>query len=107
MINFPRFFAPGTSLFAGLILASAVAQPAASDVTKFNGATPLVWSQRLADSEMKRLGNSLEAGQDKARWDYSPGVLALSLVRLGETTHHEAYVDFGTRAVASHVRPDL
>jgi len=75
---------------------------------KFDGASPLEWSQRLADSEMKRLGNSLEAGgsNPKARWDYSPGVLALSLVRLGTATGNDAEVQFGTRAVASHVNAD-
>ncbi len=73
---------------------------------RFNGATPLEWSERLAQSEMKRLGHSLEAGVGKARWDYSPGVLALSLVRLGAVTGNESYTQFGTRAVASHVNAD-
>ena len=57
---------------------------------------------------MKRIGTSYEAGgsNPRARWDYSPGVLALSLVRLGEATKNDAYIEFGTRAVASHVNPD-
>jgi unsaturated rhamnogalacturonyl hydrolase len=82
------------------------AEPAV--IEKFAGHAPLEWSERLADSEMKRLGTSLEAGgsNPKARWDYSPGVLALALVRLGEETHREACTQFGTRAVASHVSPD-
>ena len=79
---------------------------AAEAPQQFNGATPLAWSERLAQSEMKRLGHSLEAGQGKARWDYSPGVLALSLVRLGERTGNPDYTQFGTRAVASHVNAD-
>ena len=93
-------------LFAALVPLSlpAAGEPPAT----FAGATPLEWSQRLADSEMKRLGNSLEAGgsNPKARWDYSPGVFALGLVRLGEAVHREDYLRFGTRAVASHVNPD-
>ncbi len=86
----------------------AVAAIAAAEPVKFEGATPLEWSRRLADSEMKRLGTSLEAGgsNPRARWDYSPGVLALGLVRLGETTGHEDYTQFGTRAVATHVNAD-
>ena len=70
-----------------------LARAHASEPRLFNGATPLQWSQRLADSEMKRLGTSLETGGSnaKARWDYSPGVLALGLVRLGETTGNAAY----------------
>ncbi len=81
---------------------------AAEPPPKFDGATPLAWSRRLADSEIQRLGTSLEAGgtNPKARWDYSPSVLALALVRLGAATGNHAYVQFGTRAVASHVNAD-
>ena len=98
-----RFLTHG-ALLAGLVLTAAAQTP----VAKFNGATPLEWSQRLADSEMKRLGTSYEAGgsDPKARWHYAPGVLALALVRLGEETKQENYIKFGTRAVASHVGPD-
>lgn len=84
-------------------------------VEKFNGSTPLEWSQRLARSEMARFGHELEAGgkgfarhgkPGDARWDYSPSVLALSLVKLGERTGDEAMVQYGIRAVASHVSAD-
>ena len=90
------------------LLVAVLAGAAAPETTKFNGATPLEWSQRLADSEMKRLGTGYEAGgsNPRARWDYSPGVMALGLVRLGEVTRNQAYTDFGTRAVASHVKAD-
>lgn len=91
-----------------LILAAAVSAGAAELPQKFNGASPLEWSERLARSEMNRLGTALERGgsNPKARWDYSPGVLALGLVKLGEHTGLPDYVQFGTRAVASHVNPD-
>ena len=87
-----------------LISSALAAEPAA----KFNGATPLEWSQRLANSEMKRLGNALEAGGSNARahWDYSPSVLALSLVRLGAATNNDAEIQFGIRAVGSHINKD-
>jgi len=97
------------TLFALAAVFAFVARSFAAEAPqKFNGATPLEWSQRLADSEMKRLGTALEAGgsNPRARWDYSPGVLALGLVRLGEATGNSAYTQFGTRAVASHVNPD-
>ena len=92
----------------GLVLAMSAALTAAELPQKFDGATPLEWSQRLADSELKRLGNSLESGgsNPKARWDYSPSVLALALVRLGAATGNDTYGQFGTRAVASHVNAD-
>ena len=86
----------------GFVALAAAAEP----VPRFDAATPLQWSERLAQSEMKRLGNSLEAGTGKARWDYSPAVLALALVRLAEQTGNESYSRFGTRAVGSHVRAD-
>lgn len=94
-----------SALLSSLLAATALA---AAEPVKFDGATPLEWSRRLADSEMKRLGTSLESGgsNPRARWDYSPGVLALGLVRLGETTGQESYLQFGTRAVASHVNAD-
>jgi len=84
-------------------------------VETFNGATPLEWSQRLARSEMARFGHELEAGgkgfarnakPGDARWDYSPSVLAFSLVKLGARTGEAAFTEYGTRAVASHVAPD-
>ncbi len=107
MNSAPSRFVRAALLAAGL-LASVSAQTPARLGPKFDGATPLEWSQRLADSEMKRLGDSLEAGgsNPKARWDYSPGVLALALVRLGAATGSDTYVQFGTRAVASHVNAD-
>ena len=80
----------------------------AAEPVKFDGATPLEWSRRLADSEMKRLGTSYDFGgsNPRARWDYSPGVLALGLVRLGEETKNESYIKYGTHMVASHVKAD-
>lgn len=96
-----------TLRFLTLLLLSGTLLAAETPKT-FDGATPLEWSRRLADSEIKRLGNSLEAGgsNPRARWDYSPSVLALALVRLGAATGDDAYVQFGTHAVASFVNPD-
>ncbi len=87
-----------------LLLAAAASLGAAETPRTFGGATPLEWSERLAQSEMKRLGNTLEAGgTPTAKWDYAPSVFALSLVRLGELQKNDTYVQYGTRAVASHV----
>ncbi len=55
---------------------------------------------------MARRGDSLEAGHDHARWDYSPAVLDLGLWRLGEATGNHAYEEFAARAIGSFVRPD-
>jgi len=101
-----RLLLPGAIMVAGLMAASVRAQTPAPE--KFNGASPLEWSERLARSEMRRLGNSYEAGgtNPRARWDYSPSVLALALVRLGELKGDQAMIDYGTRMVASHVNAD-
>ena len=104
MMNRLGSWFPGLAAFA--VLATATAATAAEIPPQFSGATPLAWSERLAQSEMKRLGHSLEAGAGKARWDYSPAVFALALVRLGEATGNASYEEFGTRAVASHVNAD-
>src|SRR5215218_1505875 len=103
-MKLPRLLlALNVSLLAGFSAALFAAESAAPVVPKFNGATPLEWSRKLADSEMKRIGNGFEFGgsSPRARWDYTPGVLALSLVRLGEVTGNAAYTEWGTRAVAT------
>ena len=96
-------------LLSLLSLGAALALGAAGP-DKFDGATPLEWSRRLADSEMKRIGTGYDAGGTldgrSARWDYAPSVLALGLVRLGEETRNDAYISYGTRMVASHVNAD-
>jgi unsaturated rhamnogalacturonyl hydrolase len=107
-VNAPTKFVSCALLFAGLLSASLSAQPAKPAVTKFDGATPLEWSERLANSEMKRIGTGYESGgsNPRARWDYSPAVMSLGLVRLGEVTGNDAYIQFGTRAIASHLNAD-
>jgi len=94
-------------LITGACALLAAAALVAAEPVKFDGATPLEWSRRLADSEMKRIGTGYDAGGvldgRNSRWDYSPGVLALGLVRLGEETKNDAYIKYGTRMVASHV----
>ena len=104
-----KFLAAVACSLAGWLLPAArAAEAPAPAVPRFAGATPLEWSRRLADSEMKRIGTGYEAGgvNPRARWDYSPGVMALAMVRLGETTGQAAYTEWGTRAVASHVTAD-
>jgi unsaturated rhamnogalacturonyl hydrolase len=89
-----------------LLAAAAVSLGAADAPGTFEGSLPLAWSERLARSEMKRLGEALESGSPGARWDYAPSVFALSLVRLGEQLKDDGMIQYGTRAVASHVNPD-
>lgn len=102
-------------LFSAVVCASRAADTPASSPEKFGGSTPLEWSERLARSEMARYGHELEAGgrgfarngqPGAAHWDYSPSVFAYSLIELGERTGDDTFIQFATRAVASHVEPD-
>ncbi|MCC6414533.1 MAG: glycoside hydrolase family 88 protein, partial [Opitutaceae bacterium] len=75
---------------------------------QFQGATPLEWSRRLADSEMARYGDQLFHGgsNPRARWDYTSSLLGLSLVKLADATGHRAYADWGAQTVESFINDD-
>ena len=103
-------------LFVSLLLvvtASAYQPPSgpmlkkAEKTATFNGATPLEWSVRMADSQMSRLDDRLawkEGG--KARWDYTAGLFTLSLLKLNEVKPDERYVNFVTNAIGSFIDDD-
>jgi len=90
--------------FAALALVSCAT---AKDPKEFSGATPLQWSQRLAGSEMARLGDSLvwKPG-GKAKWDYAAGLFELSLLKLDRQAPDPRYVSFAENAIGSFVAPD-
>jgi unsaturated rhamnogalacturonyl hydrolase len=95
--------------FAGLLLPLLCASCATHSPTPQTvaGATPLEWSQRLADSEMARKGDSLvwKPG-GKAKWDYSVGLFTLSLLKLAEATGDARYQKFSEDAIGSFIEPD-
>ncbi len=73
---------------------------------KFSDATPLEWSQRLADSEMARRGDSLVWKTDgKAKWDYTAGLFTLSLLKLNGQVPSRSYVNFSKAAIGSFIEP--
>ncbi len=74
---------------------------------KFSGATPLRWSQRLADSEMARRGDSLvwKPG-GKAKWDYTTGLFTFALLQLNEQSSHPRYLGFAENTIGSFITPD-
>jgi unsaturated rhamnogalacturonyl hydrolase len=81
-------------LLAGAVGCRTVAPP------KFGGATPLEWSQRMAESEVARRGDSLawtEGG--KAKWDYTAGLFTLSLLKLDAPR----YLGFVETAIGSFI----
>jgi len=74
---------------------------------KYSRTTPLQWSQRLADSEMARRGDSLvwKPG-GKAKWDYTAGLFTLSLLKLNAVAPDLHYVRFSEDAIGSFIAPD-
>jgi unsaturated rhamnogalacturonyl hydrolase len=65
----------------------------------FAGATPLEWSQRLADSEMARF-------KAAPKLDYAVGLFSLSLLKLDAVAPDARYLKFSESAVGSLVLPD-
>ena len=70
---------------------------------KFQDATPLEWSQRLARSEMSR--RSASPSKD-ARWDYTHGLFAHALQCLSERTGDRAMSDDVANSVSSLIQSD-
>lgn len=71
---------------------------------QFNGATPLQWSARMADSEMARRGDSLAwKNGGAAKWDYTAGLFTLALLKLNESAPDARYVAFATNAIGSFI----
>jgi unsaturated rhamnogalacturonyl hydrolase len=80
---------------------------ASSTNDNFAGASPLQWSQRMADSEMARRGDQLSWKEHgTAKWDYTTGLFALSLIELSQATHEPRYRDFAERTLGSFITAD-
>lgn len=80
---------------------------AADEPREFNGATPLQWSVRMADSETARLGDKLAwRPGGKAKWDYTAGLFTLSLLKLHEKVPTPAYVGFSKDSIGSFIAED-
>jgi unsaturated rhamnogalacturonyl hydrolase len=65
----------------------------------FSAATPLEWSQRLADSEMARFNST-------PKLDYTVGLFSLALLNLDTVAPDPRYLKFAEGAVGSLVQPD-
>jgi unsaturated rhamnogalacturonyl hydrolase len=80
--------------------------PAAGEGEKFGDAAPLEWSKRMARSEMARQGDKLIYPNPSARWDYTRGFLARSLILLGRRPDDAAMADYGAKIAESFVTPE-
>src|ERR1041385_3462778 len=100
--HFLRFTAVGVTLFLP------ITNRAAETKGEFNGATPLQWSQRMADSQMARSDGRLawKAGGGGGKWDYTAGLFTLSLLKLNERAPNPALVTFATNAIGTFVTTD-
>ena len=99
----------GATLAAITAVSCATAAPAATDeqVREFKDATPIEWSERMATSEMERLGDRIfYGGAPRARWDYTTSLFGLALLQLTEATDKEKYAQYGAQTVESFVAPD-
>jgi unsaturated rhamnogalacturonyl hydrolase len=97
----------GLLCLAALLVTSCAHLNSAPLPSEFGGATPLEWSVRMADSERDRMGDSLnwtEGG--RAKWNYTSGLLTLSLLELNQTAPHPEYVAFSEAAIGSFIEED-
>ena len=78
-----------------------------SGPAKSSGASPLEWSQRLADSEMSRVGDRLEwKSGGKAKWDYTTGLFTFALLKLNEQADDPRDAKFAQDTIGSFITPD-
>src|ERR1700760_4460006 len=79
----------------------------AKSPAEFNGATPLQWSQRMAESQMTRLDGKLAwKPTGGGKWDYTAGLFTLSLLKLNEYSPNPAEVAFVTNAIGTFISDD-
>lgn len=96
------------ALLAGATVTSLVAAPAPGEKARFNGATPLEWSVKMADSEMARSKDRFFHGgsNPRARLDYTASFFGTSLIKLADATGKPAYEEYGAQVAESFVGPD-
>lgn len=72
-----------------------------------SGASPLEWSERLANSEMARVGDSLQWKiGGKAKWDYTTGLFTFALLQLNEHVNDPRDVQFVENTMGSFITSD-
>ena len=79
------------------------ASKATNGVTTNPALTPLQWSERMANSEMARLGDTRFAPPKGGWWDYSTGIYADSLIRLSWKTGNPAYEKNAEETIGSFI----
>jgi unsaturated rhamnogalacturonyl hydrolase len=74
---------------------------------RFEGFTPIQWSERLAGSEMDRRGETAAySPHGKAVWNYTSGFFSYALHELGGNPGDERFRRYGDRIVDSFISPE-
>jgi unsaturated rhamnogalacturonyl hydrolase len=95
------------TLVTSAVFFAAFAARAETSPENFGGATPLEWSVRMADSQVDRTGDTLfYKGETGAKWDYTSGLLAHSLLQLDARLCGERYQPFVEKLIGSFIQPD-
>jgi len=69
--------------------------------------TPQQWSILMADSEIARLGDTLDAEPSgKQKWNYTTGLYCDALVRLSAVTHDPVYAASAQKIIGSFISPE-
>jgi unsaturated rhamnogalacturonyl hydrolase len=102
------FSIPHAAVCALLLLSASPGGAAETKSTpEFNGATPLQWSEHMADSQMARLDGRLAwKPSGGGKWDYTAGLFTLSLLKLNELIPNPSQVAFVTNAIGSFISDD-
>ncbi len=92
------------ALLSAALLAAPSARLRAADA---GPATPLQWSLRMADSEMARVGEKLDAApKGTGGWDYTTGLYADALIRLTDQTGNAVYEKSAEDIIGSFLGPN-
>ena len=103
-ISHSCFIAALLALFCFCTIGEASETPDSRD---FRGATPLEWSVRMADSEIERLGDSLDwAPEGGGNWTYTTGLLSMAVLDLDEYAPDPAHVEFAEKAIGTFITPE-
>jgi unsaturated rhamnogalacturonyl hydrolase len=103
------------SVFFAAALCAVASLTSQAQSTEFGGARPLLWSVRLADSEVNRLGSKI--AYPSGKWDYANFLFVSSLLgidaRLGEPRYRpfaqqslDSFLDQDGRAIHAFILED-
>ncbi len=92
---------------AAVVAACKTQHTSATGQTNFDGATPLEWSVRMADSEIARRGDKLAwKPVGGAKWDYTAGLFTLALLKLHAYVPERGYLGYVERTIGSFIEPN-